>query len=292
MKKIFYFLILILLVSCNFKSNTNRKKDSQSSEVVTKDEKVDEYLKTRDADIDTLQKLQKLQKPRGMQWPPINDTLSELENKALLDLEGKLKTILKNSNFSNRGEINLETLFRFENFGRLDGLVFKEDSLKVFYTSKKLFLAYFQEKKMDHLNDLTPKDLEEIFQSTYLSDAALKNFSWFKQSSNNSIVVYGMVGLPYQIVGPWLPDRIYSLVIKDDYIYMGEKRLGKKIYEIPKCRQIWDSLAAGDLLSEYAWNKYSECYQEEIKHDPQFESLQKQFNWIINYLENTINLSN
>ena len=106
----FYAIVAFtLFVSCssNPKSeNTSYSIDSTYSEV-NNDE--GEYLIKRDSYIEQLQETQS--KKSG-----VDDSLLNADRLAISELEGKLKNILKTSRFSNKGEINLNTLLGFLDF--------------------------------------------------------------------------------------------------------------------------------------------------------------------------------
>jgi len=207
-----------LLVCCN--SNPKNKSDSNNSTGNELNKAESDYLKKRDEYIKRLQRIQKLKST-------VDDSLSNAERQAMSELEGKLKTILKTSRFSDKGKINLETLLGFQGFGLLDGLNFNKDSLHISYTSKNLFFEYFHPEG-NQFDRLSPEAFENIFQSAYQFDARVTNFSFVKIHSTDSFGAYGMIAGHSQITGRFTPQFIYVLVSMGDYVYMAQKELTRQ----------------------------------------------------------------
>src|SRR5258708_18737043 len=157
MKYVYFFIALALLSSCNPKS----KKSDLDESVITSDSLTDkeaEYVKTRNSYIKQIEQLPKSK---------VADSLFKMNTNGLSDLEVKLREILKDSKYSTQGKINLETLVSELGFGMLDGLWFEKDSMRIFYTSKNLFLKYF---KANQVEVLMPENLDATFQSAFFPD--------------------------------------------------------------------------------------------------------------------------
>jgi len=251
-------IALTLFLCCN--SNSKNKSDSNIlTNELTKEES--DYLIKRDEYIDRLQRIQK-------QKSTVDDSLNNAERQAMLELESKLKTILKTSHFSDRGKINLETLLGFLDFGLLDGLKFDKDSLHICYTSKNLFFRYFNlaDNQFDRISQ---EVFESVFQSAYQFDARVSNFSFIKIHSTDNIKAYGMVAGLAQITGRFTPQNIYVLVSKGDYVYIAEKELKERVKEIPKCISVWDSIISKQsqtsVDTEHHVITYIEAYHADKK---------------------------
>lgn len=293
MKHAYFFIALALFSSCN----PNSKKNESEESVISSDSLTDkeaEYLKTRDAYIEQI----------GPFMQARIDTLNQMDDRALLNLETRLKEILKDAKYSVQGKNNLETLTPMLGFGKLDGLTLEKDSMKIFYTSKNLFLNYFKEKKVEVS---IPESLDGIFQSAFASNWFILDFTHIKIPSPKGTVAYGMVGLGGQGIGPFPPDHLHALLSTDKYIYLIEKWFKNPINELPECKSEWETIhaeaeklgeryRASNLedtaainksfkLDEEAFNKYRECYQRGLPSDPQFEALKKQLESMVKYLE-------
>src|SRR4051794_18184113 len=99
MKYVSFFLALAFLNSCN----QNSKKSESDESVISSDslsDKEADYLKTRDAYIEQFKPFQKAEV----------DTLYKMEDRAMGDLEVRLREILKDSKYSTQGKISLITL--------------------------------------------------------------------------------------------------------------------------------------------------------------------------------------
>jgi hypothetical protein len=249
----------------------NHKRDPETS-----------YLEARDSFI---YRLQEVQKRKGV----VSDSLLNAERIALFQLELELKEILKESRFESIGHNNLETLLGFLGFGMMDGMSFRKDSaLQIFYTSKALFEAYVGDKEI-HLKKLSPAALAKIFMNAFQSDAFVSNFSLVDLGDMDGAQAIGMVGTWSQDIGPFTPQFIFVLVVKGKFVYMAELELSRPIEEIPKCRLIWEEAHRGEpeitmQFEEQVFSQYCECYQKELTHTPQFESLKEQMEDIRAYL--------
>jgi hypothetical protein len=228
---------------------------------------------------------------------------------SLLVLEKMLREIMKNSRIDSVakfGKINLETLTPELGFGLLDCLVLNNNSTKIFVTTKGLFLDYFKSQQINSIDNLTSKQLSNIF-SALLSDARSTVFYSEQYSSNKYSKVYGSIGTIAQDIGRFPPNNIFVLIADEDYIYIIQKLFDKPINEISECQAIYDSIynnsqiqfdkyKASDLtdkkaldnsleLQETAWNKYCECYQENFRTYEEFDTVQKQMEKIVQYVE-------
>jgi hypothetical protein len=244
---------------------------------VTSDER--EYLTKRDSYVEKLQKIQTLKSTA-------DDSLSKADEQAMLELEDKLKLILKPSHFSGKGKINLETLLGFLGFGKLDGLRFDKDSMRICYTSKNLFFKYFQSPDCQ-FDRLSPEIFENVFQSAYQFDAHLTNFTFIKLHSTDIIDAYGMVAGLAQITGNFTPQYIYVLISKGNYVYIAEKELKEPVKEIPRCSSVWDSLVSihQQPVDDNVFSKYCDCYRKDLRNDIQFPAIRKQMEAMAAYLE-------
>jgi len=306
MRKLTTILILTLgfISACNLSNNkTNsisRLPTEQDSSGQTNKEL--EYLKTRNSYVQYFEKIYE----NNPDWTKIG----KQDNDSLLVLEKMLKEILKDAGIDSiikYGKINLETLTPELGFGMLDGLVLnKNSSLQIFVTSKTLFFNYFKSQQINSIQNLTSKQLSDIF-SSLISDAFATVFYSEKIPSNKNSEVYGSIGTIGQDIGRFPPDNIFVLVANEDYIYIIQKYLDKPINEMRECQAIYDSIyinsqkyfdvyIASNLtdktafnkkveLEETAWNKYCECYQKNFKSDEQYDNVLKQIEKIVQYVE-------
>ncbi len=231
---------------------------------------------------------------------------------SLLVLEKKLREVLKGSKIDSvvrYGKINLETLQQDLGFGMLDGLVlnkYSSNSLQIFVTSKELFFDYFKSQQINSIDNLTPRQLDDILTSL-VSDAHSTVFYSEKISSTNSNQVYGGIETIAQDFGRFTPDIIFALKSNGNYIYIIQKYLDKPINGMKDCQAIYDSIysdsekhfmtyQASNLqdttafnkiiqLEVTAWEKYCECYQKNFRNDKQFELILKQIINIVQYVE-------
>jgi hypothetical protein len=293
MKYVYFFIAIALLSASHLNSKGQSSESIISSESLTNNES--EYLKTRDAYIEQFKSPQKV---------TVADSLYKMTNKALSSLEVRLREILKDSKYSGQGKINLETLISELGFGMLDGLWFEKDSMRIFYTSKNLFLKYFNANQIE---GLIPENLDAAFQSAFFSDAFVLDFSHIKITSAKSTEAYGVVGLAGQMPGPFPPQHLFAFASTDKYIYLIDKYLKTPIKELPQCKSEWsiinaeaeklgEQYRAANLkdttalnkwhkLDELAFSKYCECYQKELTRDPRFKAIQKQLKRMVKYLE-------
>jgi hypothetical protein len=212
--------------------------------------------------------------------PMITDSLINIDKKALVDLEKRLLEIMKDSKFSTRGRINLLTLLPYVDFGLLDGLAFEVDSLKIVYTTKKIFYSDFRDSNISQLENLSPNNLAEIFSTTFITDASCYNFSSFRLNPHNGYSGYGMIGAGTNGFGPIPADYLYVILSKGNYIYLVSKRISK-FKELPICKSLWDKIGNSDG----AMDEYAACYQDQLKYDSQFKDFQRQIEKMANYLE-------
>jgi hypothetical protein len=214
---------------------------------------------------------------KGVEDSIYTDKISKQENDSLQQLENKLKDILKEchiANISEEGGINLETLFEGTmGFGNLDGLRVYKDSMTFFCTSKKLFNLYFEKNKLNPFDNLSSNELTGIFQSAFISDAVLTDFTSFKMTAPKGFIAYGMLGDVAQDVGPILPYSLFVLVFTEGYVYMAEADVKFQIKGIPECKTIWDRISSKS--EDTAWDKYCKCYQKTFKMTGQFSKVQK-----------------
>ncbi|HCW07592.1 MAG TPA: hypothetical protein DGG95_09550 [Cytophagales bacterium] len=275
MKYLGFLLALTFLSSCN----QNSKKNEQDISVISSDSLTDkeaDYLKTRDAYIEQFKPLQKA----GL------DTLNKMEDRAMHDLEVRLREILKDSKYSAQGNISLVTLLGYLGFGMLDGLSFEKDSMRIDYTSKNLFVNYFG---INPSGKLSPNELETIFNKGILWDAFTTNFFQTKIISQKDVNAYGMIGQVGNMSGPSPPQTLFALVATDKYVYIIKKEVKPKVKELLQCKEVWDSFGTEVQRSvekyDTAFEHYRRCYQKEFKNDPQFESIKKQLEVMVKYIE-------
>ena len=260
-----------------------------------------EYLKVRNDFVRYFEKINR----NNYDW-----TEKYKKNKeSLLVLEKMLREILKNSGIDSivkYGKINLVNLIPELGFGMLDGLVLNNNSLQIFVTSKTLFFHYFKSQQINSIQNLTLKQLGGIF-SALISDARATVFYSEQISSTKYSQVYGCIGIVAQDIGRFPPDNFFVLIENGDYIYIIQKHLNKPINEISECQAIYDSIyikaqnyfyvyRASKLkdktalnkhfeMEKIAWNKYCECYQKNFKNDKQYDSVLKQIERIVLYVE-------
>ncbi len=290
MNRIFLLITLLYLVSCNSEPENNQTKDTTINQnnyskdsIISRGtfltDKELEYIKTSDRYIEYFK------------HPTHNDfkiPIDQQEKDSLMALERLMKEILKDAHFID-GQINLETLFEEEGFGRIDGLNMSKDSLNVFYTTKNLFFYYFMNDTINFLNQLNSRDLEKIFNGAFMTDAAIYNLTSLKFNTKSNIRAYGMAGVETNgdVVEP--PNYIYVFLADDKYVYMVQKGINVKLTEIKECKAIYDSLISlnGDIsdVEQRAWNKHCECYQQKFKNESQYDYIKKQMEYIEKYLE-------
>lgn len=294
MNKMFPIIGLSIFLSCNLSDNKSVSNNTITSEKKYQYDKELEYIKIRDNYIENLNKLR---------LPVLTDSVIKLDNDAVADLEKRLFEILKDSQYSSQGKINLRTLLPFADFGLLDGLAFEKDSIRIVYTSKKIFIDFFKEEKISQFDNLTPKNLGDIFSAAYITDARGYNLTSFKIISKNDIQEYGMIGSGTNGFGPILPQYLFVFASKGNFIYMAAKELKQPFKELAICKSQWDSIYQTTQklinedrsstsnftkeieLMEQAMDIYCDCYQKELKSDSQFRALQKQIEIIAKYLE-------
>ena len=292
MKNLLFLIAFLLIISCNLGGNKLVSNDTISTKKNVQIDKEQEYLRIRDSYVEQFSK--QINSATG-------DSLNKLDEAALKDLENRLIDILKDSRFSSQGKINMVTLQPYADFGLLDGLSFLQDSVKIFYTTKKIFLHYFLKDQNFQIGTVTPGILEEIFTAAYITDAWEYNLSSFKLDSNKDIQAYGMIGAGANGSGAILADNLYVFVSIGNYIYMAEKGISN-FKAIEKCVTRWDSLSndlekqrkesdyintrnnEGKDIVVVAMDKYCECYQKELIKDSQFRILKKQIENIAKYL--------
>ncbi len=289
MKLLILFTTLTLLLSCNSGSDTNLKLDTSYSKnsysrdsiigrgTFLSDEEL-RYIQTRDRYIEYF-------KNSGTNIGFEN--FEKQNDDSILVLEGLMHTIMKDSKVAT-GKNNVSTLYEDMDFGSLDGLIMRHDSLIVFGTTKNLFFYYFMNNKINQLDQLTTKDLEKIFTSAFYSDEAIVSLATVKMPSTNNIQAYGIAGVTTngEAFGP--PEKIAVLVADDKYVYLVVKNTETKLEENKECRKVWDSLVlkpndSDDVLDEVE-DKYCSCYQEKLKSDSRFENIRKEMEDIVNYI--------
>lgn len=225
-------------------------------------------------------------------------------------LEKMLRDIMKFaqiSDISKTGKISLGSLLAGDlGFGSLDGLILNNDSSQIFITSKFLFNEYFKKEKLNPIDKLTPKQLDNILTSALGGgDARIETLFAEKKSSTKSSTVYLSIGGFGQESVPFMAKCIFVFALKEDYVYIIWKL--KPIAELQLCKSIYDkifsdsqkylekyhasnlkdttSLKKGFALQEEAQDKYCDCYQKNLKGDRQFENVEKQFKKIEQYIE-------
>ncbi|MFM8911679.1 MAG: hypothetical protein ACKOE6_02020 [Flammeovirgaceae bacterium] len=214
----------------------------------------------------------------------MSDSLVDADRLARYELELRLKEILKVSRFDGTGHNNLETLLGFLGFGMLDGLTFKLDSTyRVVYTTKSLFSSYFK-----GLNgDLPPDSLAEVFTKAFHTDAFASSFLTTELKTKSSEEAYGMLAGVSQIEGPFVPDYIYIMVLKDEVVYLAERQMNPSLTGFVSCTKVWNEVYSESKgESGIAFREYRECYRNELSKSQQFHSLEKQMLEIANFLAN------
>lgn len=285
----FWTTLLLLIISVSVFGQTNKEL---------------EYLNVRDNYINYFKNISVINRD----W-----TKTDKQDKdSLLVLEKKLREVLKGSKIDSvvrYGKINLETLQQDLGFGMLDGLVlnkYSSNSLQIFVTSKELFFDYFKSKQINSIDNLTPRQLDDIL-TALVSDAHSTVFYSEKISSTKSNQVYGGIETIAQDFGRFTPDIIFALISNGNYIYIIQKYLDKPINGMKDCQAIYDSIysnsekyfmtyQASNLqdttafnkkiqLEVTAWEKYCECYQKNFRNDKQFELILKQIKNMVQYIE-------
>jgi hypothetical protein len=281
--------LLLLIISISVFGQTNKEL---------------EYLKVRDNYIRYFKDIS-----------VINRDLTKIDrqdNDSLIVLEKILREVLKGSKIDSvvsYGKINLETLQQDLGFGMLDGLVlnkYSSNSLQIFVTSRALFFDSFKSQKINSIDNLTPRQLDDIL-TALVSDAHATVFYSEKISSTKSNQVYWGIETISQDIGRYTPDIIFTLISNGNYIYIIQKYLDKPINGIKDCQAIYDSIysksenyfmtyQASNLqdttafnkkiqLEVTAWEKYCDCYQKNFRNDMQFDPILKQIKNIVQYVE-------
>lgn len=306
MKNFLYILTIFFLMSCTDRTDKKKENIINGQTDIYKEQsgltnKELEYLKVRNDHVRYFNKLSE----NNQNWTEIY----KQDNDSLLVLEKMLREILIDSridSISKFGKINLETLTPEMGSGMLDGLKMNKKSKNIFVTSKALFLDYFKSQQIHSTDNLTSKQLSDIF-SALISDARATVFYSEKLASNNGQIIYGSIGTIAQDIGSFPPDNVYVLVANHDFIYIIQKYSEKPINIISKCQTIYDSIynksekyfdeyQASNLedksaidkkfeVEEIAWDKYCECYQENFKNDKQYNTVQKQMEKLAKYVE-------
>jgi hypothetical protein len=281
--------LLLLIISVSVFGQTNKEL---------------EYLKVRDNYISYFKNISVINRD----WTKTDKQDSD----SLLVLEKKLREVLKGSKIDSvvkYGKINLETLQQDLGFGMLDGLVlnkYSSNSLQIFVTSKPLFFDCFKSQQINSIDNLTPRQLDDIL-TALVSDAHATVFYSENISSNKSNQVYGGIVTIAQDIGRFTPDIIFALISNGNYIYIIQKYLDKPIKEMKDCQAIYDSIYSNSQeyfksyqssnlqdtaafnkkieLEEIAWKKYCECYQKNFRNDKQFEPILRQIKNIVQYVE-------
>jgi hypothetical protein len=297
MSNIFKIAVLLLL-SCISNPRKNQSlictvPDAIISSNIPQVDKELEYIKVRNNYIEKFNKLIN---------PVITDSLARMDKEAVSNLENRLFDILKDSKYSAKGKINLMTLLPYADFGLLDGLSFEIDSLRIVYTSKKIFLDCFKDENISRFENLTPKNLGHIFSAAFMCDARGYNLSSYKLNSDKDITAYGMVASGTNGFGPIFPRFLFVVVFQGNFIYMAIKDIAQ-FGDIEKCKILGDSIfpATDKLISEIhhsslknnsdidlmekAMDIYCDCFQKELKFDNHFKVIQKQIEKIAKIVE-------
>jgi hypothetical protein len=261
-----------------------------------------EYLKFRDNYISYFKNTSEINRD----WTKID----KQDNDSILVLEKMLREVLKgskNDSVVKYGKINIETLQQDLGFGMLDGLVLNKNSsntLQIFVTSKTLFFDCFKSQQINSIDNLAPRQFDDIL-TALVSDAHATVFYSEKISSNKRIQVYGGILTITQDIGRFTPDIIFTLISNGNYIYIIQKYLDKPIHEMKECQAIYDSIYSNSKeyfkayqasylqdttafnkttkMEEIAWNKYCECYQKNFRTDEQFEPIIRQIKNMVQY---------
>lgn len=279
-------MTLLLVFSCD-----KTQKDEPGNNQLTAEE-VD-YLKARDSSIAQLGRATlQLQEP---EQENNYDSLVRENDAVLSDLEQRLRNILAGAPVKTPGTISLMTLFDEPGIGMLDGLIqWGDSSTRIFYTSKRLFYNYFKTTEAQFADSLK-NDIAGVFNSTFMADAGVTNFTTIRLPVANLDSAVAMVAVVAQDIGPFPPEYLYVFLSDDAYVYMAEQTLKEPINEIPSCRAEWERMedeaqtyvekyhasnrADTAAWSEYmrredlAWEAYVDCYRRELKSDPQFSDL-------------------
>jgi len=304
MKDFLFAIFILTLFSCNPKSKNENANDSSAPTNfnLTADER--QYLSKMSYHRGQIVKLQfDTSVNRNF------DSIGKIERHARLLLENELKKILKTSNFSDKGEINIGSLYASGiELEMNDGLSFRKDSMtRIFYTTKNLFFNHLKTKEKEIPRDeWKPDFLANIFNRAFQDDAHIDNFTFVKLPSSKNIQIYGMVARVSQGDYSSPPQNIYVFVSRDNFVYMAEIELKEPIKQILKCKAVWDSVHTiseknleayrasnlkdttlfnkGIELDKVAFNKYCDCYSREIKNEGLIVAVLKQMESIATYL--------
>lgn len=288
--------LLIVLLSCNpakdnEAQNEKRLVDNSSQQVIDSND----YIVTRDKYIKYFHSIDF----DKIEWSNPSDTVRLQEKEALLDLENRLKKLIEVPKVvdSKNSKINLVTLFDDYGFGLMDGLIFKNDTLKIYYTTTNIFHNYFQDKQFNKFSNLNSEEIDIILNSVLYYDARISMFYMNKtieETGNTTYAGLGAIGQDFVFI----PFNIYTLSFIGENIYIIEQRVNSEIERIEECETLLDKILSksnelvdsyyksGEIdssiindqvkFSDFADKKYYECFYENIQQSEQFENLNKQ----------------
>lgn len=298
-------LIITTLMSCGPKKSAEENKNRHLLTTYSQTNLELKYLQTRDNYISYFKSLL-ANIHTDVEWSKLDRQMDS----SFTILEKMLRDIMKTSqnvSISQNGKISLSSLMEGDlGFGGLDGLLLDKDSLQMFVTSKFLFNEYFKHERLNPVDNLTNKQLDNILTSALGGGEARVEtlFAERKSPTKNSTVYHSIGGFGQEDV-PSMGKCVFILTFKDDYVYMIWKF--SSIAELQVCKSIFDklysdsqkyleryhssnlkdttSLNKGFALQEEAVAKYCECYQKNFKNDIQFEDFQKQTDKLMKYIE-------
>lgn len=176
--------------------------------------------------------------------------MSKAEDRARSDLETMLKAMIGPVTVKGlppAGRINLETLFKEMGFGRLDGLVFgAPDAAFAVVTTDGLLEAWLKGHKNWWPGQRNvPQDIKgalrsEVFYTQAIStDAAIARFAEIPVEAPKASVVFAMLALARQDIGPWMPDHIIVSVVQGGRVFVVSQPSVVTIAPIPVCSDVW-----------------------------------------------------
>ncbi|MCD4670271.1 MAG: hypothetical protein K8S14_07485 [Actinomycetia bacterium] len=297
--------LLIVLLSCNPVNDNNAKNkktavDSLSQQIIDDND----YISIRDKYIKYFHSIDLAK----VDWNNRNDSIWLKEKEARLDLEIRLKNLIEVPKVidSEDSKINLVTLFDDYGFGLMDGLIFNNDSLKIYCTTTNIFHNYFQNGQFNNLGNLNLEEIEQILNSVLYYDARISIFYMNKTIAETGNTTYGLLGgIGQDFV--FAPFNIYTLSFIGEKIYIIEQRINTDIERIVECNSVMDSITSkskgyidsyyksGEIdsivisspmkLEDFAYKKYCECFHENFPLSHQFENVDKQIMQIKNFIQ-------
>ena len=288
--------LLIVLLSCNPVNDNNAKNkeilaDSSNQQIIDDND----YISARDKYVKYFHSIDL----SIVDWSNQNDTVLLQEKEARLDLENRLKKRIDAPEVieSMDSKINLVTLFDDYGFGLMDALIFNNDTLKIYNTTTNIFHNFFQDKQFNKFSNLNSEEIDLILNSLLYYDARISMFYMNKTKEETGSTTYAGIGAIGQDF-VFVPFNIYTLSFIGENIYIIEQRINSTIERNAECETLLNNILSkskehidnyyksGEIdssiinsqmkFSDFAENKYYECFYENIQLSEQFENVNNQ----------------